>query len=807
MSRDPRWGRAEETYGEDPYLTSQVAASFISGMQGSDAKYLKTVATVKHFACNNVDSNRHKISSDVDERSLMEYYMPAFKECVTKAGVYSVMNAYNAVNGVPCPVNRRLLTRILRNDWGFKGYVVSDCDAVFDVFANHGYVQTGTDAAALSLRSGTDLNCGGTFQSFTGNALSSGLMDQAVLDTALTRILKARFLLGEFDPPAMVPYSAIPDSMLDCQQHRLLALQAAKEAIVLLKNENAILPLKKDSLSRIAVIGPNADYMQLGGYSGMPAVWTTPLHGIIDKFAGPGKRVDYALGCLLYGPADTNDLNKAVNAAKNADVAIVVCGTNLEWAVEEKDRSTLNLPGIQDTLIRMVLQANPRTIVVLVSGYPFTINEIYQNVPGVIMSWYNGQAQGLAIADVLFGDYNPGGKLTSTWYKSLSDLPPMDHYDIKENRTYQYFSGAPLFPFGFGLSYTTFEYSNLTKSGTHIVQGDSIVVTASVRNTGNRTGDEVVQFYIHHVASPLKRPVKELKGFQRVTLQPGETKTVSFSLKHADLSFYDEATRTFVVDNGVVDLMLGSSSEDIRLQDRLDVSAGMISLVYRINPMVQIEAEDFDKKSKPMQVIACSEGGQSVTVKAEGDFLEFTNVNFDRGVSFFEARIETTQLVPGILELRLDSLTGPIAGAMTLISTNRGGDYVNRSCKVTGAVGIRNLFLVFRNCASGQCRMNWFRFRDTMSISDAHKEEVQIYPNPASSFFWVEFANPVTTDVLLDIYTLEGNLVWSAIRKEPFDDTRRLFVSICDAGLIPGMYLLRCNANNSRRTCKVCVVP
>ncbi|MEM3908320.1 MAG: glycoside hydrolase family 3 C-terminal domain-containing protein, partial [Nitrososphaerota archaeon] len=702
LARDPRWGRTEETYGEDPYLTSRLAVSFVRGMQGSDPKYLKTVATVKHFAANNSEFNRHNGSSDMDERTLREYYLPAFRAAVEEAGVYSVMSAYNAINGVPCSANKMLLTDILRNEWGFKGYVVSDCDAIYDIWANHHYVSTPAEAAAVAIKAGTDLNCGGTCQKCVGKAIADGLMTEADVDVALVRLFTARIRLGEFDPPEMVPYKAIPDSELCCQEHQELALRAAREAIVLLKNEKGLLPLDKNKIKSIAVIGPNADVCQLGGYSGTPPFTVTPLKGIADKLST--GVVYYAQGCTigesggylyninwvkltspsgsdllieaedfdrgfgvqtepcreggrnvgyinhgdytayrgvdftgktgfevrvasatqggilevrldsLDGPVvctidvpgtgnwqdwitrscnisgvdgvhdmylrfverealpDPDQFEKAVEIARKSDVAVVVVGTDLRVADEGKDRTTLDLPGVQEELIKAVYEANPNTVVVLVTGFPLAINWTSEHVPAIIVAWYGGQSQGTAIADVLFGDYNPGGKLTTTWYKSVNDLPPLDDYRIRNGRTYQYFTGTPLYPFGHGLSYTTFSYSNLRMSNVTITPGSEVKISVDIENTGSREGDEVVQLYVHDVDASVQRPIKELKGFQRVHLKPGEKKTVTFTLRHDSLAFWDETSKRFVVENGMFDILVGSSSADIRLVGQIEAA-------------------------------------------------------------------------------------------------------------------------------------------------------------------------------------------------------------------------------------------
>jgi beta-glucosidase len=808
MARDPRWGRNEETYGEDPWLTAQLARSFIHGMQGPDSVYLKVVSTVKHFACNNVEFERKKISSNVDERSLREYYLPAFKSSIMDAGVYSIMSAYNALNEVPCPVNTTLLEHILRDEWGFSGYVVSDCDAVSDVWASHVYLPAAPDATALSIKSGTDLNCGETYQYFTEPALSAGIMNETDVDTALIRILKARFLLGEFDPPNLVPYKSIPDSMLDCRKHRDLAIKAAQEAIVLLKNQNGILPLDRDSLNSIAVIGPNAGVVQLGGYSGVPNVSITPLQGIVDKLAGLGKTIRYSQGCSIQGPLDTAAFWEAVNLADNSDVAVVVCGTDLFVASEDVDRTSLDLPGIQDSLIREVLKANPRTIVVLVTGSPLSIRQINDKIPGIICAWYNGQAQGTAIADVLFGDYNPGGKLTSTWYQSVTDLPPMDHYDIKENRTYQYFSGTPLYPFGYGLSYTAFEYSNLTKSTGYLHPDDSLTVSVTVKNRGLIAGDEVPQFYIHHHSSQIKRPIKELKGFQRISLQSGESKTVTFTVKHEDLAWYDEVSRYFLVDDGVLELMVGSSSDDILLTGQIQVQSGLIGKTYRQDPLLRMEAESFEKKSKPLIIVSNNKGGQSIRINAENDYTVYRNMDFGDSVGQFEVSVllDSASSQVGILEVRLDSLAGLLAGLMVLNPDKQNGGYQKRTCLISNATGIHDLFLVFKESVNGFCKMDWFVFQKTESSPGRLTGKVQLYPNPSSTHFTLALSCTANDEILVDIVSVDGVRIKSFRQQAPFTGINKLFFNTSDAGLEQGMYLLRCSVGDYRETRKLVVV-
>jgi beta-glucosidase len=573
MSRDPRWGRNEEGYGEDVYLASRIAVSFVKGLQGNNPRYLKSAATPKHFACNNKESDRESASANPDQRSLREYFLPTFKACIVEGKAFSIMAAYNAVNGVPCPADTLLLRHILRNEWGFKGFVVSDCDAVGDVYSHHHYVSTAAQAAAVSLLAGTDMNCGGTMPQNLSTSISSNLCTEADMDVGLRRQLKTRFLFGEFDPPSAVPYKSIPTSRLDCQANRDLCLKTAREAIVLLKNDKGLLPLNKDSVQTVAVIGPNANRAVIGDYSGTPPFTVSTYQACSTLFAPNSEKVTYAQGCTMTGAKVQTEFDKAVNLAKNAGVAVVVVGTDESICGEGGDRSYISLPGVQEQLIQAVYQANPKTIVVLVNGYSLAINWAAANIPAIVCAWYGGESQGTAIADVLFGAYNPGGKLSATWYSSLADLPSMDDYDIKNNRTYMYFTGTPMYPFGFGLSYTSFAYDNLTLASTSIAPSQSVTITANVKNTGSRAGDEVPQMYIHEVAPSMKRPIKELKGFQRINLAPGETKTATFTLSYDDLAFWDSTAQKFTVKPGAFDIMVGTSSADIKLRGQITAQA------------------------------------------------------------------------------------------------------------------------------------------------------------------------------------------------------------------------------------------
>lgn len=566
MARDPRWGRNEETYGEDVFLAKKMSVNFIRGMQGNNPRYLKTAATAKHFACNNVDITRRYNSSDVNERALREYYFPVFKAAVD-AGVASVMSAYNALNGIPCSANKWLITDLLKKEWGFKGFVVSDCDAINFLNSEHHFVTTNAQAAALACQAGCDLECGSIYQQYLHVALATNTLgfSEASIDSALIRVLTSRFLLGEFDPPSLVPYASIPSSECNSQKHHDLSLRAARLSVVLLKNDS-LLPLDTSKISSIAVIGPFANFCNLGGYSGVPSESVTPLRGIKEFFgASKGKKVAYARGCSATGPFDPSEFDRAIDAAVNSDVAIIFAGTGHECAREEFDFAFTGLPGVQQQLVDAVFSANPKTIVVLINGNPLPIIWVKKRIPAIVEAWYGGPYQGRAIADVLFGNYNPGGKLTQTWVNYGRDLPDFNDYDIFNNRTYMFYEGDPLFPFGYGLSYTSFSYSNIQITPLTFNKTDTVSVNADITNTGAREGDEVVQLYIRDENSSVKVAAKQLKGFVRLSLLPGETKTAMFRIPYDEFSFWDTTKHAFTVEPGSFDVMIGTSSAEILL--------------------------------------------------------------------------------------------------------------------------------------------------------------------------------------------------------------------------------------------------
>jgi beta-glucosidase len=588
--RDPRWGRAEESYSEDPYLLSSMVVAFVKGFQGDNPNYLKAIATIKHFVANNSEFNRHTGSSDIRERWLREYYFPAFKSAIMKGGVFSVMGAYNSVNGIPVCVNKWLLIDVLRNEWGFKGYVVSDCGAISDIIHKHKYEIDPQKAVALAVKAGTDLECETCeteqfmYDKYLLEAVKKGYVSQEYIDKSVTRLFTARFLLGEFDPPDKVPFTKIPRSKLDCQEHRNLALQVAKESIVLLKNQNNTLPLNINSIGELAVIGPNANVVELGGYSGSPSVQISPLEGLQKKLKGK-TGVAFKQGCSILGKEEigwdnekdeplfknldeSQSILEAAGLAARSDAAILFVGTNLTIADESADRTDLDLPGNQLELIKKVYEANPNTIVVLINGMPLSINWVNNYIPAIIEAWYDGQAGGEAIADVLFGDYNPGGKLPVTFYKSAKDLPPIDNYDITKGRTYWFYKGKVLYPFGYGLSYTTFEYSNLSVNKTAIDKNkkNEVTVILDIKNTGKLKGDEVVQLYIKELQSSVLQPEKRLKKFRRISLNSGEMKLITFELTNNDFSYWDEKKKDWNIEAGNYEIQVGSSSNDIKLK-------------------------------------------------------------------------------------------------------------------------------------------------------------------------------------------------------------------------------------------------
>lgn len=546
--RDPRWGRGQETYGEDPYLTGLLGKAFVRGLQGSDSVRLKTSACAKHFAVHSgPESSRHVFDADASDYDLWDTYLPAFRDLVVEGRVTSVMGAYNRFRHQPCCASDLLLFDILRCYWNFTGYVTSDCGAIDDFFRNHKTHPDAASAAADAVIHTTDLDCGGVFAHLP-EAVGRGLISETEIDEALARLLAIRFRLGVFDPEECDPYATLPYSMLECEAHRAHALKMAHESIVLLKNDG-VLPLRHD-LRRIVVLGPNADTpdVQLGNYNGFPSEIVTPLEGIRAK---TGAEVIYLRACDYTRPEASGD--EIERAVAGADLAIFIGGISPHLEGEEGDagreqlegfsggdRTSILLPKAQTEAMRRVKETGVPLVFVSMSGSAVAFPWEAEHADAILQAWYGGQSAGTAVADILWGDCNPSGRLPVTFYAGDDQLPDFEDYSMR-GRTYRYFRGTPLYPFGFGLSYTTFGYDApvcLTRSPR---AGEPLRIAARVRNTGDRTGDEVVQLYVSHPDAPDPKPLRALKGVQRVTLRPGEERIVEFELSPRDLSLVDES--------------------------------------------------------------------------------------------------------------------------------------------------------------------------------------------------------------------------------------------------------------------------
>ena len=717
--RDPRWGRGQETYGEDPYLTARMGVEFVKGLQGGDPKYFKVISTPKHYAVHSgPEPDRHRFDATTDQRDLYETYLPAFEACVREGGAYSVMCAYNRYMGEPCCAQNTLLKKILRDDWKFPGYVVSDCGAVYDIYKFHKVAEGPAAASAMTVKLGTDLECGNDYRSLI-EAVKQGLVKEQEIDVSLRRLFTARFRLGMFDPPEMVPYARIPIGVNDSVEHRRLALEAARESIVLLKNQDGLLPLRK-TLKRIAVIGPTADDLPvlLGNYNGTPSSYVTPLKGIEKKLpaqaqvayeqgcnlaetgpiirlvpatvlsAGgtPGLKAEYFANRNLEGAplatridqtVNSNWVNspvqglgesnfsirwtgkltttvsgrhsfavtgddgyrlwingsrvidnwsthgsetrrasinleagravdikleyfqglggasvrlewgvpddatgKAVRLASQSDVVVFVGGISPQLEGEEMnvttegfrggDRTSLDLPRVQEELLKAVSATGKPVVLVLTSGSALGVNWANEGVSAIVQLWYPGEEGGTALADVLFGDYNPGGRLPVTFYKSVAQLPPFEDYRMA-GRTYRFFEGEPLFPFGYGLSYTRFAYGKL-EVPKRVKAGENVAVKVVVTNTGKVAGDEVVQLYVKHVAASVPVPIRSLQGFKRVHLKPDKTETVSFTLTPRQLSLIDNQSRR-VVEPGDIEIQTGGRQIGARVSSSQALTA------------------------------------------------------------------------------------------------------------------------------------------------------------------------------------------------------------------------------------------
>lgn len=590
LAREPRWGRTEETYGEDPYLCSRMGVAAIRGLQGVHLGDMRhpvdkhhVLATAKHFAAHGQpEGGRNAAPANYAERELRENFLAAFQAAVVEAGVGAVMASYNEINGIPVHVNRWLLEQVLREEWGFEGILTSDGNGISQLESVHRVAASKAEAARKALAAGIDFeldNCFGTLV----EQVKQGLVPLAWVDRAVRRILRAKFLLGLFDDPYVDPDEA--ERVTNCAEHRHLAYRAAVQGLVLLKNDG-LLPLDKARLRTLAVIGPNAAGLHLGGYSANPGRGVSLLEGIRQKVEGQ-VRILYAEGCKIVqedfdgqgwrgwhedaatpvaAEEDAHLIAEAVAVAHQADVVLLVLGENesvCREAWSEKhlgDRDTLDLPGRQDELVRAIIEIGKPTVALLLNGRPLSVNVLAERANAIFEGWYLGQEGGTAFADVLFGDVSPGGKLPITFPRSVGQLPAYYNHKPSRQRSYLFRDSTPLFPFGYGLSYTTFRYANLRLAPSKIKPHDSVVVSVEVTNTGRRTGDEVVQLYVRDLLSEMvTRPVKELKGFRRITLQPGETQTVQFTLTPAELSFLNERMER-VVEPGQFEIMVGGNS-------------------------------------------------------------------------------------------------------------------------------------------------------------------------------------------------------------------------------------------------------
>jgi beta-glucosidase len=583
VGRDPRWGRTEESWGEDPYLISKLAEGQIAGLHGDDPYYLLTASTLKHWLGNNNETNRNTSSSDFDERLLREYYAAPFEHAIRVAKAQGIMTAYNKLNGVASAVSP-LLKSLVLGEWGFEGVLQTDAYVPATLVENQKAYPDYPTAVAAIVKAGTPLilQDQAGFRTHIENAYNMGLMTVAEMDAALRGNLRVRFRLGDLDPPDRVPGKKILGTETPWVQMPAwqTALDVTRKTVVLLKNADNKLPLGKTGLTTVAVVGPRANNITRDWYGGNPPYKTTVADGVRAKLVGTGAMVT---------TAQDADAAAQVAAAAAASLTVLVlgnhpyCADNAQWNFcdtphegrEAIDRQHVTIEPAQVTLAQQVFAANPNTVVVLVSSYPQALGWISDNIPAIVHIANSGQEIGTAVADVLFGDYNPAGRTSMTWYAGDADLPAdVFQYDIRAGKglTYQYFTGTPLYPFGFGLSYTTFGYSNLQVGATSLALCDETTVTVDVQNTGTRAGDEVVQLYVAYPDTAIVRPIKQLRGFKRIHLEPGATQTVSFPLRGEGLAYWDEAKHTFVLEAGTVEVQVGASSADIRAMGSLTTS-------------------------------------------------------------------------------------------------------------------------------------------------------------------------------------------------------------------------------------------
>jgi beta-glucosidase len=571
--RDPRWGRGQETWGEDPFLTGVMASAFVKGLQGDHPKYLKAAACAKHFAVHSgPEKDRHTFNAIVTKRELYDTYLPAFKKLVTEAKVESVMGAYNRTLGEVCCASKLLIEDILRDEWNFQGHFVSDCWALLDFHLNHKVTNDEAETVALALHRGCDLGCDHVFGEIP-EAINRGLITEADVDRALERTLSTRFKLGMFDPAEDVPFTSISMDVVACDAHRQLAYRTATESVVLLKNKNNILPIKP-STRKIFVTGPTATSMEilLGNYYGFNNQMVTLLEGLTGRLP-EGMGMEYHSGAMLKHPREIKD-TWAPLMALSADFAIVCAGNSSFLEGEEGesllspqngDRESISLPESQINYIKELAIHGVEIVLVLTGGSPIALGEVEEMVDAILFVWYPGMEGGHAVADVLFGDVSPSGKLPLTFPKSLDQLPAFDDYSMK-GRTYRYMTEEPLYPFGFGLSYSRFEYSDLKLDRSNIAAGDSLAFSLTVRNSGDRTAAEVAQYYLSDLQASTIVPLHHLVGFERVELEAGESRILNFSLTPEMMSFYNDDGK-LTLEPGEFRLEVGGCSPGMRGQE------------------------------------------------------------------------------------------------------------------------------------------------------------------------------------------------------------------------------------------------
>jgi beta-glucosidase len=826
MERDPRWGRNEEAYGEDPELTGELATALVKGLQGDHPVYLKSVATLKHFLANNNEIDRGVGSSSIDPRNMREYYLKAFEQAFVEGGAQSMMTAYNSINGTPALLHP-YVNEVVKGEWNMDGFIVSDAGDVMGIMNDHKYYESHTPGVVESIKAGIDSITDDAEISMKAirEGLELGTLTEADLDLALFNTFRVRFRLGEFDPEELVPYASIGEESMMTEHAKKTSLKAAQKSVVLLKNENETLPLNKEKLNKVAVIGQLGGIVYRDWYSGTLPYSVTPLEAIQKKlegknvvfkdgndqislssaankqFVGLGEDekgpliadkaqasdsetftlTDWGFGSFtlksntngkyvttdeetllasaeeVYGwftkedlhviPQEdglialttwdgntvtvpenghgaltvskeiksfgtnekfnknviVNGLEEAIAAAKEAETAIVFVGNNpLLNGKETIDRPSLELPEFQQHLIEEVYKVNKNVIVVVVGSYPFTMNWVQENIPAIVYTSHSGQEHGNAIADVLFGDVAPAGRTNMTWYKSADQLADFLDYDIiKGNRTYQYFEGEVLYPFGHGLTYSAFDYSNLLVSSSEIDADGELTVTVDVKNTGKYASDEVVQLYVHANKSRVKRPLKTLKGFDRIHLAVGESTKVSFTLPVKELAFWDVTRDKYCVESGTYSIMIGKSSVDIQCIENVIVKGEVIP---PRNLSVLTRAENYDDYYGVI-LDESKEGGSCISEIENGDWIAFKDVDCGDGVSKFEARVSSIS-EGGAIEVRLGSPTGTLVGTASVGNTGDWQTWNTVLSDVVGTSGKQDIYLVFTSAL----RLSTFQF-------------------------------------------------------------------------------------------------